>query len=128
MQSDRQAVLNVLRETTLSLAQELDRWDTANRLSLYCHSATTKEFIRLGRVSNNPDLEGIGRSTYPDNEGIISQVWQHGHAFAAAMPKTRRRWEQHQVSQFGLSKETATNLTMHAVWMRISGLTMPAVN
>lgn len=63
-----------------------ERTDCSDRITLYSHDPTAKEFVLIGRFSANPFYRDVRRSTYPDNEGCMAKAWENGYAFIDDLP------------------------------------------
>lgn len=59
--------------------------DGQGRVSIYKFDDT--QFKLLGRYSNNPEFNKIGRGNYASNEGFIAMGWQNGKFSIDSAPK-----------------------------------------
>ena len=62
------------------------------RLTVYFHRENS--FVSVCRRSGNPNLSSIGRGKYPDNQGVISKVWQMGRHVEVDLPSDVEEWVQ----------------------------------
>lgn len=104
----------VLDRSVEELARDREVWNAHTRVSLYRHGSETKSFIRLARVSSNPQLCNGGRQFYPDTEGLIADVWTHGVASSRDLKENRDDWNQELVDKMGYDLSTASILTMQS--------------
>lgn len=69
-------------------------------------------FIPLTRYSYNPQLEKMGRKTYPDDEGFIRKVWENGAYTWKSISKNRKERKKEFVDEFNMPMSTVEKLTM----------------
>jgi hypothetical protein len=106
-------VVNVLLR---DLANHLNIYRGDTRLSVYRHSGD--KFYLVGRVSPNEDYAAVGRTSYPDTQGFIGQVWRAADDKTnVSFPADRQDWIDTQVESFGFSESEAEALKMHTVMM-----------
>lgn len=100
-------------------AHLLGPFGNADRVSIYKHDG--KAFVLLGRYSDNSDLELKNSGYYPDNVGLLSEVWGTGkivknvkHDPTADEP-SRRSYCEYQIKQLGMNQEALDRMRM---WSR----------
>ena len=102
----------VLRD--LSDSTGLNKPDT--RLSVYRHD--NDQFILVGRVSEKPEYASVGRRSYPDTQGFISQVWRGTvDKPKITLPSDPEAWKETQIETYGLSPEEVDGLRMRTLAM-----------
>lgn len=102
----------VLRD--LSDSTGLNKPDT--RLSAYRHDQD--QFILVGRVSERPEYASVGRRSYPDTQGFISQVWRGTtDKPKITLPSDPEDWKETQIKTYGLSPEEVAGLRMRTLAM-----------
>lgn len=69
-------------------------------------------FVPLARSSHNPQLERMGRKSYPDDEGFIRQVWENGADTWKSVSKTEKGRKTEFVNKFKMPMSTVEKLTM----------------
>lgn len=69
-------------------------------------------FVPLARSSHNPQLERMGRKSYPDDEGFIQQVWENGADTWKSVSKTKKGRKTEFVTEFKMPMSTVEKLTM----------------
>lgn len=80
------------------------------RLTLYVPSSDDK-LVRAGRYSTNPNYRKVGRKYIPTGEGLVSEAWQSGNAFASDLGEGDKFIE-NAVTKYNLAERTARNLNM----------------
>ena len=65
------------------------KFDHDDRISLYI--VLENEFAICSRVSVNPELEKIGRGSYPINQGIIAKAWEQNMVFENNIPQYAKK-------------------------------------
>jgi hypothetical protein len=99
----------------LNLSRKLDAPRGAEfRISLYVHDSAHKRFIPCGRYSPNPTLSGRGRTSYPDNEGCISEGWKRGWHFDNGVPPAGNQRKTYNRQTYGLSEKTNASIRMQS--------------
>lgn len=86
---------------------------TNERVSVYRHNS--RYFALLGRHSDRPAFNGLGRVIYPDAQGCIAAAWQYGVYFVNGLPNPEKNLEAYcnRLSQeFGIPRETSVNFAM----------------
>lgn len=104
----------VLGRAAVELAHECEVWNAHTRISLYRHGVQAQSFIRLARISLNPQLCNGGREFYPDSEGLIADVWTRGSASVRDLKEDREEWNEQLVKSMGYDLQTARRLTMQS--------------
>lgn len=69
-------------------------------------------FVPLARSSHNPQLERMGRKSYPDDEGFIRQVWENDAGTWKSVSKTEKGRKTEFVNKFKMPMNTVDKLTM----------------
>lgn len=85
------------------------------RVSLYKH--TGHNFILLGRYSQNPTYNKIGRGGYPDNEGFIAKGWEDGEFEINDIPMWKgagTQYKSYVKSKCNISDEVLQNINMRS--------------
>ncbi|MBD2058114.1 hypothetical protein H6F88_19205 [Oculatella sp. FACHB-28] len=84
-----------IRKLLEQFANEMN-FSGTERISVYFHDGVDK-FVPIGRYSENPVFQRIGRSSYPENEGCIGRAWHdgQGEAFVDDLPDPN-----HQLSDY----------------------------
>lgn len=77
-----------------SIFRELN-FNSTERISIYKH--TGKNFVILGRFSQNPTYNKKHRDYYPDNEGFIQLGWERGDFFINNIPEWRGKGKEYKV-------------------------------
>lgn len=111
---DLSTLETVLDRAVEELSQDCEVWNAHTRASLYRHGAETESFIRVARVSLNPQLCNGGRKFYPDSEGLIADVWARGEASLRDLKGSREDWNNQHVESMGYSMETVSKLKMQS--------------
>lgn len=115
--ADLKTLENVLDRAVEALSKDCGIWNSHTRASLYRHGAEAEKFIRVARVSDNPQLCKGGRKVYPDSQGLIETVWTLGEATVRDLPESRDEWNAKLVEDYGYDLPTASNLTMQSLSM-----------
>lgn len=110
-------VEEVLRFVLLQLATdcnlvERERCISQIRITLYCHDSKNHRFVPVARIAGNPTFEKKGRSSYPDNQGVISCAWQNRVAKFQSDAKNSEEWIEQMVDEYDFDREIAENLKM----------------
>ena len=90
-----------------------------SRFSVYYHR--DRCFVRVCRVSGNPDLGRPGRSSYPDNQGIIAKVWREEAVTVTNMPSDREGWVSACVGDYGMKRSEAQDVAERMQSLSIVG-------
>ena len=99
----------VLHEIATQMSLDLSH----TRLSVYTHGHSS--FSMVQRYSENPVLTAPSRTTYPDSEGLIGEVWSSGHCqLVTRLPKDREKWNQNCVDKWHIPHATASAMSMHS--------------
>lgn len=84
------------------------------RISIYKHDASS--FLLLARWSENNLFCQPGRTSYPDNVGVISEAWRLGEAYHSALPDPKaKRGETayyRRQNEMGITVDIVQNLKM----------------
>ncbi|OCI32808.1 hypothetical protein OERS_04000 [Oerskovia enterophila] len=94
------------------------------RVSIYRHHGG--RFILVARVSQSQSLKGVGRSEYPDSEGVIGRTWDRGSTCATGLPEARPDWDDFCVREYGMDPTAVRRLKMQSrslLGMRIESAT-----
>lgn len=84
-----QAVTELLEDLGRRSCEALNINNEHTRITFYGHS--TKGFVPLARYSMNPSIMRIGRTLYPEEQGIIWDTWTNAKAnFTARGAKTEQ--------------------------------------
>jgi hypothetical protein len=76
---------NMLKKSLRALMEEINIHEHHEyRISLYVHDKD--HFMLLSRYSDNPEFSKVGRSIYPDSQGILGLAWQKGEYCADSFP------------------------------------------
>jgi len=59
------------------------------RITLYAHDSSG-QFFSIGRYSRQPDYRKPGRSSYPEDQGVISRTWKNGDNFTKDYPDRKQ--------------------------------------
>lgn len=111
-------VVNVLLR---DVATDVDIYKGDTRLSVYRHSGD--KFYLVGRVSPNEGYAVVGRTSYPDTQGFIGQVWRAADdKTTVTFPVERENWLDTQVESYGFERSEADALKMHTVVMTATKL------
>lgn len=111
-------VVNVLLR---DLANDLGIYKGDTRLSVYKHS--DDKFYLVGRVSPNEVYAAVGRTSYPDTQGFIGQVWRAADDKTIVhFPADPLAWVDTQVESYGFTREAAQALKMRTVAMTAAKL------
>ncbi|WP_208600898.1 hypothetical protein [Mycobacterium malmoense] len=114
-------LINVVNVLLRDLANDVDIYKGDTRLSVYRHSGD--KFYLVGRVSPNEDYAAVGRTSYPDTQGFIGQVWRAADdKTSVSFPADRQDWIDTQVESFGFSRPEAEALKLHTVMMTATKL------
>lgn len=76
--------MNELFNSYLTLMIKNLNFGHTERISVY--KVYEKRFVMIGRASDNPNLQQIGRSSYPIDEGFIGKGWAEGEYFIDSLP------------------------------------------
>lgn len=89
------------------------------RITIYGYYKGTDAFIPVMRRCKNPDLQALHRSSYPRDEGIISQVWQAGSGSFECLAKNslQKQLKQQHLARTGISGDTYDDLSMKSTSM-----------
>lgn len=87
------------------------------RSSLYIKAG--ERFVRLARVSANPEYSRGNRVLFVDNHNsekrtLIRETWETGALSRVRLPEDRKEWVAHQVTQLGITLRQAEALTMQS--------------
>lgn len=112
-------VEKVLQIVLLQLAADCDlvereRCKPEVRITLYCHDAKNCRFVPVARVAGDPTFEEMGRSSYPNDQGVISFAWQKGVAKFKSNSKNSDEWVDEMINFFGFDRKVAENLKMQS--------------
>ncbi|WP_131810103.1 hypothetical protein [Mycolicibacterium mucogenicum] len=114
-------LINVVNVLLRDLANDLGIYRGDTRLSVYRHNED--KFYLVGRVSPNEIYAAVGRTSYPDLQGFIGQVWRAADDKTnVTFPIDRQDWVETQVQSYGLSRSEAEALKMHTVFMTATKL------
>lgn len=83
------------------------------RVTLYVHDGDS-HFVPFSRYSSNPKFRSVTRDKYPDDEGVISEGWEHDWAFENRIPcreTEKGKWLDFHASK-KMSRNTARKLNM----------------
>lgn len=101
-----------LREAVRVVAMELFVHTVARpteaRVTVYFHR--DGGFVQVARASRNPKLDTAGRVRYPDNVGVIAQVWENGAAVVTGLSGDRDEWVRSAVEEYGLDPLDVENV------------------
>jgi hypothetical protein len=116
-------LINVVNVLLRELAYHVGIYRGDTRLSVYRHS--DDRFYLVGRVSPNEVYVGVGRTSYPDTQGFIGQVWgaADDKKTNVTFPADRQDWIDTQVESYGYSRSEAEALTMRTLVMTATKLT-----
>jgi|GEM_PF-3488327 len=85
-----------------------------DRLTIYIHDEKKQYFIPCGRYSPSPVYAKKGRPSYPENEGIIGEVWLSGwHYKRYATAKEAR---EDSLKTYNMPRNTYKNLKLQALF------------
>lgn len=76
--------MNELFNSYLTLMIKNLNFGHTERISVY--KVFENKFVLIGRASDNPILQRIGRSSYPIDEGFIGKGWAEGEYFIDNLP------------------------------------------
>lgn len=102
------ALLQLAKDCGLSNEEGCCKSDT--RISIYCHDGKNSRFVKIARICGNPSLSNSGRSSYPDDEGVIAEGWRIGAARYQSAAQTDEEWVVEQEEY--MDKATAEAITM----------------
>lgn len=90
--------------------------DPKSRATLYFHDYTdghTSHFVPIVRLSLDPTLKRFGRLVYPDNQGMIAEVWKSPDAaYKPDLPKEEGEWVSAMYERYGIPRKTAQKMSM----------------
>jgi hypothetical protein len=104
---------SLFREQLRLLAHKIGFSDS-ERISAYRYDRDIDAFRLVSRFSQNPTLNGPGRSEYPADEGCIAKAWQTGEA-VALLPDKRTDETAYFAkleADWGIPRAVAEQLTM----------------
>ncbi|NBA73912.1 hypothetical protein GOQ04_00005 [Emticicia sp. ODNR4P] len=81
--------MNELFNSYLTLMVKNLGFGHTERISVY--KVYEDNFVLIGRASDNPNLQKIGRSSYPIDEGLIGKGWAEGEFFIDNLPEPHTR-------------------------------------
>ncbi len=81
--------MNELFNSYLTLMIKNLNFGHTERISVY--KVYENKFVMIGRASDNPNLQQIGRSSYPIDEGFIGKGWAEGEYFINDLPDPNLR-------------------------------------
>ena len=119
---DRTAnLIDVVNVLLRDLANAVGIYKGDTRLSVYRHSGD--KFYLVGRASPNVDYAAVGRTSYPDTQGFIGQVWRAADDRTnVTLPADRQDWIDTQVTSYGFTREEAEALKMQTAMMTATKL------
>lgn len=119
---DRTAnLIDVVNVLLRDLANAVGIYKGDTRLSVYRHSGD--KFYLVGRASPNVDYAAVGRTSYPDTQGFIGQVWRAADDKTnVTLPADRQDWIDTQVTSYGFTREEAEALKMQTAMMTATKL------
>lgn len=83
---EREAFRQAMRKMSHRLCVSLGFWTPTVRLTIY--GWADRSFIPLVRVSSNPLFATINRTSYPDDQGVLSEIWTRTPVFQDAWRRT----------------------------------------
>lgn len=88
---ERRAFRAAMSQMSHRLCRSLSLWTPTTRLTIYGWAHNS--FIPLVRVSSNPRFSRVNRSSYPDSQGILSEIWTKNTEYQQywKKPKAARR-------------------------------------
>lgn len=81
--------MNELFDSYLTLMIKSLNFTHTERISVY--KVFENKFVLIGRASDNPNHQRIGRSSYPINEGFIGVGWAEGEFFINNLPDPKNK-------------------------------------
>lgn len=105
---------SLMIELGLSVGNEAIQKPPHARVTLYQHNDNSKEFNPVIRVSDSPQFKKLGRSSYPDSEGIIGQGWNEGSAYVVRLKDERKKWEKQLKTEWNIPLEVSQKLKMQS--------------
>jgi len=103
-----QELREALEVVSRRILEDAGSKSSCSRFSVYYHC--DRCFVRVCRVSGNPDLGRPGRSSYPDDQGIIAKVWREEAVTVTNMPSDREGWVSACVEDYGMKRSEAQNV------------------
>lgn len=83
---EREAFRQAMSKMSHRLCVSLGFWTPTVRLTIY--GWADRSFIPLVRVSSNPLFAEINRTSYPDDQGVLSEIWTRTPVFQDAWRRT----------------------------------------
>jgi len=103
-----QELREALEVVSRRILEDAGSKSSCSRFSVYYHC--DRCFVRVCRVSGNPDLGRPGRSSYSDDQGIIAKVWREEAVTVTNMPSDREGWVSTCVEDYGMKRSEAQNV------------------